>query len=114
MSSLVGGGGGFITGALRAEAFDLLGASGGCDPLLHVDAATAEMLRDPLLLFPGAGGELRRFPGIAKADEQEYAKLVVRQLDAQTYAHSPQVRVSVRVSSWFHSDTLAGAGSGGG
>ena len=71
---------GFVTGRLRADAFDLLDSSGMCDPLEAIDPDIARVLNDPTALFPKASGDLRAFPGIPQTDQLEYVRLVGSQL----------------------------------
>ena len=77
---LTANGAGFLTGPLRADAFDILDKSGLCDPIQHLDDDVADLLADPVALFTRADDSLRRFPRIAAADMPEYARMVVRQV----------------------------------
>jgi len=65
---------------LRADACDLLESSAQVDPLLDQPPSVQRLLSTPAELFPGlTPGTLSAAP-VSRAERQEYAKLVARQL----------------------------------
>ena len=65
---------------LVASQVDGLRSSGLVDPLTHVEAETAAVVRSPDLLFPGAHPGLAHYGTINRSDRLEYLKLIASQL----------------------------------
>jgi hypothetical protein len=66
--------------AFNADAFDLLQSSGTVDPMQCLDPLTRNCIIERPGIFPRSAMGLEKFPGVRRADKDEYAKLVALQL----------------------------------